>query len=85
MTIAPQTPSLAHAYRLIVFDFDGTLVDSQFTIAGAMSQAFEAFNLSPPPRAEVRGVVGLHLDEAIRPAFARSPPGGPGRGGDGLS
>ncbi len=51
--------------RFIVFDCDGTLVDSQFMIAEAMSRAFAAHGLDPLPRSAVRRVVGLHLDEAI--------------------
>lgn len=51
--------------RFIVFDCDGTLVDSQFMIAEAMSRAFQAQGLDPLPRSAVRRVVGLHLEEAI--------------------
>ena len=51
--------------RLVVFDCDGTLVDSQHTIASAMSAAWESAGLVPPDPAEVRRVVGLPLVEAI--------------------
>ncbi len=51
--------------RLIIFDCDGTLVDSQHLIVAAMSQAFEAARRPPPPRDEILGIVGLSLPEAI--------------------
>lgn len=51
--------------RLVVFDCDGTLVDSQHSICAAMSEAFAACGLSAPAREDVRRVVGLSLDEAI--------------------
>ncbi len=48
--------------RLVVFDVDGTLVDSQADILGAMHLAFSGEGLLTPPRDEVLGVVGLSLD-----------------------
>lgn len=51
--------------RLIIFDVDGTLVDSQADILSAMSSAFDRAAAPPPPRAAVLGIVGLSLDVAI--------------------
>jgi phosphoglycolate phosphatase len=51
--------------KLIVFDCDGTLVDSQHMIVAAMEQAFAGFALPPPGRGEVLSVVGLSLEEAV--------------------
>jgi len=51
--------------RLVVFDFDGTLVDSQHMIADSMAQAFRVLDLAAPDTAAVRQVVGLRLEEAI--------------------
>jgi phosphoglycolate phosphatase len=51
--------------RLVLFDVDGTLVDSQGAILGAMTHAFSAIERPVPPRAEVLGIVGLSLDRAI--------------------
>ena len=51
--------------RLIVFDLDGTLVDSQRTIVEAMTAAFSDSGLAPPDRRSIRRVVGLSLEEAI--------------------
>jgi len=52
--------------RLVVFDCDGTLVDSQFGILNAMRAAWAAHGLdNAPDIAAVRRIVGLPLLEAI--------------------
>lgn len=50
---------------LIIFDCDGTLVDSQHLIVAAMNDAFEKQKMAPPPREAILGIVGLSLPEAI--------------------
>lgn len=47
--------------RLVVFDVDGTLVDSQAHIVAAMSLAFSDLGLDVPEREDILGVVGLSL------------------------
>lgn len=51
--------------RLILFDVDGTLVDSQASILGAMTAAFAATGQPAPDRAAVLAIVGLSLDHAM--------------------
>ncbi len=51
--------------RLLVFDIDGTLVDSQVQICAAMAHAFEMHGLDCPPRGRVLSIVGLSLPQAI--------------------
>ena len=51
--------------RLVVFDVDGTLVDSQAAILQAMAEAFAAADLPPPDRAAALAVVGLSLPVAL--------------------
>ena len=51
--------------HLVLFDCDGTLVDSQHVIHAAMCRAFAGEGLVSPPREVVRTVVGLQLDTAI--------------------
>lgn len=48
--------------RLVVFDVDGTLVDSQADIVGCMNVAFAELKLPQPPRDAVLSLVGLSLD-----------------------
>ncbi|NIZ14810.1 HAD-IA family hydrolase [Phaeobacter sp. HF9A] len=51
--------------RLILFDVDGTLVDSQGAITACMTQAFEGQGLVPPAREAMLSIVGLSLPEAM--------------------
>ena len=51
--------------RLIVFDCDGTLVDSQHVIVAAMACAFRDNGLAEPDPACVRRLVGLHVADAV--------------------
>jgi len=50
---------------LIVFDCDGTLVDSQHAIVEAMSIAFRNHNIAAPTALATRRTVGLPLGEAV--------------------
>jgi phosphoglycolate phosphatase len=52
--------------KLIIFDCDGTLVDSQRMICAAMQQAYETHGLPVPPRERLLAIVGLSLPEAFR-------------------
>lgn len=51
--------------KLVIFDCDGTLVDSQHVIVTAMNQAFTANGLAPLPRTEILSIVGLSLPMAL--------------------
>ena len=53
------------SYRLLIFDWDGTLADSEASITGAMQKAIEEFAEEPRTLDELRNVIGLGLDEAI--------------------
>ena len=54
------------AVKLVVFDCDGTLVDSQHTIIAAMTRTFQATDRTPPSDEAVRRVVGLSLLQAMQ-------------------
>lgn len=60
-------------YRLVVFDCDGTLVDSQHAIVAAVDHAFSSLGLAPPTRAQALSVVGLSLPEAFRVLAGQHP------------
>ncbi|MFH1806324.1 MAG: HAD-IA family hydrolase [Pseudomonadota bacterium] len=53
------------ALRLVVFDCDGTLVDSQHAITHCMDYAFAAHGLASPGLDHTRTIIGLSLPEAI--------------------
>lgn len=58
-------PHQDHTLKLVIFDVDGTLVDSQHHIVEAQKRAFSAFGLAVPTREESLSVVGLSLNEAF--------------------
>lgn len=51
--------------KLVLFDVDGTLVDSQNIIVAAQHAAFAAYGLEPPSREMSLSIVGLSLSEAF--------------------
>ncbi|MFD0859751.1 HAD-IA family hydrolase [Roseovarius aquimarinus] len=51
--------------RLVIFDVDGTLVDSQGDIALAMHHAFTELGAPVPETAAIRSIIGLSLDVAM--------------------
>lgn len=51
---------------LVVFDCDGTLIDSQANIIRAMTNAFTNAALPPPDANRIRAIVGLSLQEAMQ-------------------
>lgn len=50
--------------RLVVFDVDGTLIDSEHNIVAAMTEAWSRMELGVPAPAEIRRIIGLSLVEA---------------------
>ena len=51
--------------RLIIFDVDGTLVDSQADILASMAAGFGAGDVPVPERAAILSIVGMSLEKAI--------------------
>ena len=51
-------------YKLIVFDWDGTLMDSEDRIVASASAALSDLCLPPLPRDRIRNIIGLGLKEA---------------------
>ena len=50
--------------RLVIFDLDGTVVDSQSNIVRAVKEVALALGVAEPPSAQIPLVIGLSLDEA---------------------
>ena len=51
---------------LVVFDCDGTLVDSAHNVIACMRAAFEGVGLPAPQDTEIRRSIGLNPDVAVR-------------------
>ncbi|MAD45986.1 MAG: HAD family hydrolase [Oceanospirillaceae bacterium] len=62
------SPSVAteRKYQLIIFDWDGTLVDSTRRIVDSMQQAGRKVGLPAVPDEAVQDIIGLGLPEALR-------------------
>src|ERR1043165_9226889 len=56
---------MAKPLKLVIFDCDGTLVDSQHMILAAMTQAYGAHGIPLPEREVLLSVIGLSLVEAF--------------------
>lgn len=52
--------------ELIIFDWDGTLMDSAARIVNCMIESFTEQGLEPPPAEQIRVQIGLGLEEAMR-------------------
>ena len=55
--------------EVIVFDWDGTLVDSAADIVASMRQASQSLGVPLPAEQTMRRAIGLGLDEAFAQIF----------------
>lgn len=60
-------------YRLLVFDWDGTLLDSAGAIVACMQAAARDLGLPPPDTRIARDVIGLGLHDALSRALPDLP------------
>lgn len=60
-------------YDLIVFDWDGTVMDSTAVISGSIQAACRDLGLRVPDDETARHVIGLGLDQALRYAVPDMP------------
>lgn len=60
--------------RLVVFDWDGTLMDSERQIVHCMQMAANDLKLVVPTYEAVRGIIGLGLPEALARLFPEHEP-----------
>lgn len=52
-------------YKLIIFDWDGTLMDSAQHITSCMSAAINELGAEPRTDEQIRNIIGLGLEEAV--------------------
>jgi phosphoglycolate phosphatase len=60
---------MSRQFDLIVFDWDGTLMDSEAKIVRCMQAAAEDVGIPDPGTAAIRDIIGLGLSEAIQVLF----------------
>lgn len=61
-----------HEAKLIVFDWDGTLMDSAAHIVSCLQNAIVELNLEPRTDDEVKNIIGLGLREALLALYPRA-------------
>jgi len=61
-------------YQLIVFDWDGTLMDSEACIVTCMQQAAGEVGVAVPGHDAAKDVIGLGLAEAVQRLFTNEAP-----------
>jgi phosphoglycolate phosphatase len=59
-------------YKVIIFDWDGTLMDSIDKIVACVKAAAEDCQLTPPSTLAIRHIIGLSLDIAMAKLFPDS-------------
>lgn len=64
---------MAKRYDLIVFDWDGTVMDSTAVIAGSIQAACRDLGLTVPSDEAARHVIGMGLVQALRHAVPDAP------------
>lgn len=75
MTAAPLDSSRMHARpQLIIFDWDGTLAQSTGHIVQCFERAMASENLPLRPAAEIQGIIGLGLLEAVQALYPELSP-----------
>ncbi|MBH5329297.1 HAD-IA family hydrolase [Eikenella sp. S3360] len=53
-------------YRVLIFDWDGTLADSTAQIVSRVQTSFSEFGRTPPSETAIRDIIGLGLHDALR-------------------
>lgn len=61
-------------YQLVVFDWDGTLMDSEARIVSCMQGAAREAGVPEPDAAAARDIIGLGMTEAVQRLFGNPDP-----------
>lgn len=60
-----KNESFVKDYKLVIFDWDGTVMDSIGRIVDSMQAAAKSANLAIPSEEAVKGIIGLSLAKAV--------------------
>lgn len=63
---------MKRSFELLVFDWDGTLMDSEARIVECVQAAVTELGLEAPPEGSIRNIIGLGLAEAITELFPKA-------------
>lgn len=60
-------------FKLLVFDWDGTLMDSEAQIVACMQAAIDDLGLAPRTPEQIKNIIGLGLREAVATLYPEEP------------
>ncbi|GIU27019.1 HAD-IA family hydrolase [Shewanella schlegeliana] len=60
-------------YELVIFDWDGTLMDSISKIVTCMQQMAQSLSIATPSELAIRDVIGLSMEEALKTLYPTLP------------
>ena len=60
-------------YKLVIFDWDGTLMDSERKIINCFQKAARDLDIPQPEDASIRDIIGLGMAEAVAAVFGDQP------------
>ncbi|MDF1528264.1 MAG: HAD-IA family hydrolase [Sedimenticola sp.] len=63
---------MKHEFKLLVFDWDGTLMDSEARIVSCVKGAARDMAIDAPADEQIRNIIGLGLKEALEMLFPGS-------------
>lgn len=66
---------MTRRFSLLVFDWDGTLMDSEARIVACMQAAMRALDLEPMGAESIRRIIGLGIGEAVRALYPQADAG----------
>lgn len=56
-------------YKLVIFDWDGTVMDSVTKIVNCIRSSAESLNLVSPSDLAIKNIIGMSLEKAIDVLF----------------
>ncbi len=72
--LAKRTYAVTKLFELLVFDWDGTLMDSTGNIVACAQRAAGDIGLEPPPAQAIRETIGLSLSDSMQRLYPEGPP-----------
>ncbi|WP_455203882.1 HAD-IA family hydrolase [Kaarinaea lacus] len=66
---------MVNRYQLLIFDWDGTLIDSEANIVHCMQAASRDLNLPVLSSTEIKNIIGLGLQEALQTLYPETDKG----------